>query len=197
MGGLVSDIPVLTSEEYTNVTGCLSILSPFHKAIVELSEEKRVSGLKLIPLLKIIEKILQEEARRSTNPLARELGEHLIKPLREKLHTLQSSSIMSLPTLLDPRFKTIGFFSQTKAVRRSRETTHIYLCAPSSSVPCEGVFPKAGEVSSKKRNRLNPSTVKQILFLNKNPLKIHISCTSTYTTLFMSTSTIISYHLHP
>ncbi|KAK0137855.1 Zinc finger BED domain-containing protein 1 [Merluccius polli] len=58
LGGLVSDIPALTSEEYTNVTGCLSILSPFHEATVELSEEKRVSGSKVIPLLKMIEKML-------------------------------------------------------------------------------------------------------------------------------------------
>ena len=56
-----------------------------------------------------------KQALRSTNPLARGLGEHLIKLVREKLHTLQSSSIMSLPTLLEPRFETIGFFSQTKA----------------------------------------------------------------------------------
>ncbi|KAK0156243.1 Zinc finger BED domain-containing protein 1 [Merluccius polli] len=115
LSGLDSDIPVLTSEEYANITGCLSILAPFHEATVELSEEKRVSCSKVIPLLKMIETLLHEETTRNTNPLARELGEHLIKHVREKLHTLQSSSIMSLPTLLDPRFKTIGFFSPTKA----------------------------------------------------------------------------------
>ena len=83
MGGLVSDIPVLTSEEYTNVIGCLSIFSPFHEATVELSEEKRVSGSKVIPLLKMIEKMLKEEAMRSSNPLARELGDYLMKLLTE------------------------------------------------------------------------------------------------------------------
>ena len=44
----------------------------------------------------------------------------------------------------------------------------VYLCTPASSVPCERLFSKAGEIISKKRNRLNPSTVEQILFLNKN-----------------------------
>ena len=87
LGRLLGGIPVLTSEEY-NVTMCLSILSPFHEATVELSEEKTVSGSKVIPLLKIIEKMLQEEAMRSTNPLARELEEHLIKLVREKLQKL-------------------------------------------------------------------------------------------------------------
>ncbi|KAK0150994.1 Zinc finger BED domain-containing protein 6 [Merluccius polli] len=40
---------------------------------------------------------------------------------------LQSSSITSLPTLLDPRFKTIGFFSQSKADEAVRRLT--YVCA--------------------------------------------------------------------
>uniref|UniRef100_A0A1A8LFD7 HAT C-terminal dimerisation domain-containing protein n=2 Tax=Nothobranchius pienaari TaxID=704102 RepID=A0A1A8LFD7_9TELE len=44
------------------------------------------------------------------------------------------------------------------------------LCIPASSVPCERVFSKAGEVVSKKRNRLSPGTVEQILFLNKNDI---------------------------
>lgn len=43
-----------------------------------------------------------------------------------------------------------------------------FLCTPASSVPCERVFSKAGEVVSKKRNRLSPKTVEEILFLNKN-----------------------------
>ena len=43
-----------------------------------------------------------------------------------------------------------------------------FLCTPASSVPCERVFSKAGEVISKKRNRLSPNTVKILLFLNKN-----------------------------
>ena len=75
---------------------CLSILSPFHKATVELSEEKTVSGSKVIPLLKMIEKMLQEGAMRSTNPLARELEEHLIKLVREKLQKLcKATSIVT------------------------------------------------------------------------------------------------------
>lgn len=156
LSGLDSDIPVPTSEEYANITGCLTILAPFHEATVELSEEKRVSGSKVIPLLKMIERVLQEETTRSTCPLARELGEHLIKHLREKLHSLQSSSIMSLPTLLDPRFKTIGFFSPSKAeeaVRRLssecanviRETSH-HPSSPSTSTSSRNVDERPGNV---------------------------------------------------
>ena len=44
----------------------------------------------------------------------------------------------------------------------------VFLCMPASSVPCERVFSKCGEIVSKKRNRLNPSTVEKIMYLNKN-----------------------------
>lgn len=42
------------------------------------------------------------------------------------------------------------------------------LCSPSSSVPYEGVFSKAGELVSKRRNRLGAKTLQKLLFLNKN-----------------------------
>ncbi|XP_030000950.1 zinc finger BED domain-containing protein 4-like [Sphaeramia orbicularis] len=39
-----------------------------------------------------------------------------------------------------------------------------FLCTPASSMPCERIFSKAGEVVSQRRNRLKPSTVEKILF---------------------------------
>ncbi|XP_034529273.1 zinc finger BED domain-containing protein 4-like [Notolabrus celidotus] len=205
----------------------------------------------------MLEQMLQEEVIKPAPAVVVQMGEQLIRLLRERLYTLQSMSIMSLATLLDPRFKVIGFFSQTKAaeaikrltsecaiIRRSvhsREEipqastshdvtggsklwhrldasvmearssqnvtadatvevqrylaepnisrlenpleywerqkmlypnfyslAHSFLCTPASSVPCERVFSKAGEVVSKKRNRLKPQTVEKMLFLNNN-----------------------------
>ncbi|KAL6490173.1 hypothetical protein MHYP_G00005180 [Metynnis hypsauchen] len=43
-----------------------------------------------------------------------------------------------------------------------------YMGIAATSVPAERVFSKAGEVLSKKRNRLKGKTVNMILFLNKN-----------------------------
>lgn len=56
LASLETDLPMLTSEDCTNVTGCLSLL--FNEATVELSQEKRVSGSKVIPLLKMVEQML-------------------------------------------------------------------------------------------------------------------------------------------
>ena len=41
-----------------------------------------------------------------------------------------------------------------------------YVCIMASIVPVERVFSKAGELVSKKRNRLKDNKVKKILFLN-------------------------------
>lgn len=45
--------------------------------------------------------------------------------------------------------------------------TLVFLCMPASSVPCERVFSKGGEVVSKKKSSLIPKAVDKLLFLNK------------------------------
>ncbi|XP_078023476.1 E3 SUMO-protein ligase ZBED1-like [Epinephelus lanceolatus] len=262
LANLSTDITPLSSEEYGIIAGCLRVLAPFNDATVELSEEKRVSGSKVIPLLSMLDHSLEEEVGNAQTPHSTSIVNHLRRQLRERLYQLQSMSIMSLSTLLDPRFKSIGFFSPSKAaeavnrlttecaavIRNSSSSSsssppppqpstsevsqpvtqgnklwrhlddtvmqargqnvtadatvevqrymmepnigrredpleywdrqkHLYphlhklalafLSTPASSVPCERVFSKAGEIISKKRNHLSPTTVEK-LFLNKN-----------------------------
>ncbi|XP_038132927.1 uncharacterized protein LOC119777994 [Cyprinodon tularosa] len=114
LAGLQTDIPILTSEEFEIVRGCLSLLNPFYYATVELSAEETVSASKVIPLLKVLEQSLQEEMAKPAPPVSLEVGDHLIRQLRDRLQMLQSMSLLALATLLDPRFKVIVFFSHTK-----------------------------------------------------------------------------------
>ncbi|XP_035993649.1 zinc finger BED domain-containing protein 4-like [Fundulus heteroclitus] len=123
LAGLHTDIPFFTASEFDIVVACLSLLSPFYDATTELSAEEHVSASKVIPLLKMIEKALQEEDTKSAPAVAVEIGEQLIRQLREKLHMLQSMSILSLATLLDPRFKLIAFFSNTNAAEAVKRLT--------------------------------------------------------------------------
>lgn len=54
-------------------------------------------------------------------PITKELTENLIRRLREHIWSMESLSIMTMATLLDPRFKKLGFLNQTKmteAVKR-------------------------------------------------------------------------------
>lgn len=51
---LKTDVRPLSSEDYDTVDACLQLLAPFFQATVELSEEKRVSGSKVIPMTKML-----------------------------------------------------------------------------------------------------------------------------------------------
>ncbi|CAJ1052271.1 zinc finger BED domain-containing protein 1 [Xyrichtys novacula] len=114
---------MITCDEFNIVGGCLSLLSPFYYATAELSAEETVSASKVVPLMKMLEQNLQEEMAKPAPAVALEMGDQLIRQLREKLYTLQSMSIMSLATLLDPRFKVIGFFSPNKATEAVKRLT--------------------------------------------------------------------------
>ena len=128
LAGLRTDIQPLSADNYTVIKDCLKVLEPFNQATIELSEEKRVSGSKVIPLLSMLHCSLEEdEVGLIQTAESRDMAQFLRRQLRDKLNNIQSMSIMSLSTLLDPRFKKIGFFSPTKAV--DAETRLIAECA--------------------------------------------------------------------
>lgn len=52
---MTSLCPPVTAGEYNNTGDCFSVLSSFKDAVVELSEQERVSSSKATPLLKMIE----------------------------------------------------------------------------------------------------------------------------------------------
>lgn len=64
LASLKTDIAPLHAQDYEAIQQILCVLAPFHLATVELSEEKRVSGSKVIPLLKMIHHSLQGEQNR-------------------------------------------------------------------------------------------------------------------------------------
>ncbi|KAK7891903.1 hypothetical protein WMY93_023866 [Mugilogobius chulae] len=112
---LKTDIPPLNNQEIEIIEETLRVLAPFHQATVELSEEKRVSGSKVIPMLKMLHHSLQRNAHTVTTETAITLVENLKRRLLETLYSLESLSVMTIPTLLDPRFKKIAFLSESKA----------------------------------------------------------------------------------
>lgn len=111
MASLKTDIPPLTPEDFEIIEEMLRVLSPFDQATRELSEEKRVSGSKVIPFLKRIHIELQHQTSTLTKSAAQELAENLRKRITESITNMESLSVMTLATLLDPRFVFLFFIT--------------------------------------------------------------------------------------
>lgn len=63
----------------------------------------------------------------------------------------------------------IHWWNQKKAVLPNLAVqARIYLAIPATSVPSERLFSSAGNVFTKKRNRLNQNNIHNILFLREN-----------------------------
>nr|XP_055024633.1 uncharacterized protein LOC129414600 [Misgurnus anguillicaudatus] len=114
LASLRTDITPPTALEYEAVQDALHVLAPFHQATVELSGEKRVSASKVIPLMKMLHHNITNKSEGLNTNCARQLGDSLLQRVREKAVHLETLSVMTIPTLLDPRFKKIGFLSQGK-----------------------------------------------------------------------------------
>ena len=115
MASLPCDVTMLTPMEFTIIKECLGVLGPFNEATIELSEEKRVSASKILPLLKMVSLTLCEQRGSILTDMAQHLTKSIQLKLMECLSRSQKTSILTLPTLLDPRFKTLGFLTPSKA----------------------------------------------------------------------------------
>ncbi|XP_056902533.1 uncharacterized protein LOC130533292 [Takifugu flavidus] len=68
---LPTDLDLLTANDFECASECRKIPSPFHAATVELSHEKRVSGSKITPLIKMLKHALSELMARLKSELSR------------------------------------------------------------------------------------------------------------------------------
>lgn len=79
---------------------------------MELLEEKRVSGSKVIPLLRMPQHYIFSRCGHITCPVGENLASNLRNNLVDKFAFLQKVTALSVATLLDPRFKELGFCNQ-------------------------------------------------------------------------------------
>ncbi|KAM4534867.1 E3 SUMO-protein ligase ZBED1-like isoform 1-T1 [Fundulus diaphanus] len=114
LASLKTDLTPLTADEFTIIGETLLVLAPFHQATVELSAERRVSGSKVIPMMKMLYMALERNASTLHTDTARHLHEHLKRRVTDTASNLESLGVLTLATLLDPRFKSLGFHSSSK-----------------------------------------------------------------------------------
>ncbi|XP_014854594.1 PREDICTED: zinc finger BED domain-containing protein 1-like [Poecilia mexicana] len=111
---LKADLTPLTADEHNIIGETLLVLAPFHQATVELSEERRVSGSKVIPMMKMLYLALESNASTLHTQPAIHLHENLKRRVTDTASNLESKSVLALATLLDPRFKSLGFRNSSK-----------------------------------------------------------------------------------
>ncbi|KAM6980877.1 zinc finger BED domain-containing protein 4-like [Aplochiton taeniatus] len=114
---LETDILPLGSSGYEVIHQCLAVLKPFHQANAELCSEKRVSASKVIPLVHMLTVILEEQRQSLgfVRSSAATLSSQLQRALQASFSTVETEPVLALATLLDPRFKVLGFGCQASA----------------------------------------------------------------------------------
>ncbi|XP_052450964.1 zinc finger BED domain-containing protein 6-like [Carassius gibelio] len=123
LSNLNSDTAPLTSFEYNIIQESLSLLQPFKLATTELSEEQRVSASKLIPLYRMLQHKLSQKKGQSAQESTAQLGTHLQEGLHSRCGGYESFRALALATLLDPRFKNVGFGNPAKAQEAEKQIT--------------------------------------------------------------------------
>ncbi|XP_077403864.1 zinc finger BED domain-containing protein 4-like [Vanacampus margaritifer] len=98
LAGLNTDITPLTSHQLRLISESLQVLSPFNDATVELSEERKASGSKVIPLLAMLHHTLEDDMGAIQMEESKAMAECLKKQLRAEGQALQPPSHEHLVT---------------------------------------------------------------------------------------------------
>ncbi|XP_063931343.1 zinc finger BED domain-containing protein 4-like [Zophobas morio] len=101
--------PMLTANELAIIDECLKLLGPFEDATKNISGEKYVSGSLVIPMTNCIKTSLHRI--NVSNPFAKNLKKELEAQIEKKLDPLETNILLSIATIVDPRFKRLHFSS--------------------------------------------------------------------------------------
>ena len=99
---------VLTPSDVLILKDALVLLAPFEEATREISGETFISISKIIPMARSLQLMISKST--STRPLKLEL----IEQMRQRFTNMEGNLLLLLSTLLDPRFKKLGFVDSNK-----------------------------------------------------------------------------------
>ena len=137
----------ISDEEWQMLEITRELLEPCYQFTVELSGEMFVTASKVIPLVKLLSrfflKVIKEEnnKRKSLPPGIEQSYRHKfvrIIQIVERMWTYNTNHILTMATLIDPRFKRIGFNCENDARKASsnlkKELTHAATSPSGASV---------------------------------------------------------------
>ncbi|KAG7514676.1 zinc finger BED domain-containing 4-like [Solea senegalensis] len=135
--GIRAKVRCLVTDTAPNTIACANILMPQRKG--------RVSGSKVIPMVKMLKHKAVRQCASVTHHIASNLVHNINTNLQEKCAMLEKVTSLTLSTLLAPRFKEVGFCSSTScqaAVERlTRECANIMPAPALPLPPAEGPPP--------------------------------------------------------
>ncbi|KAL1251292.1 hypothetical protein QQF64_019088 [Cirrhinus molitorella] len=109
-------LPVLFSSDWDAIESAVRILHPFFQVTEEISAELNVTASKCIPMVRNLQKVttsmMQQQEKGN---IGYRLAEALNGTLQRRCSAYETSRLLSKATILDPRFKTLGFISPQKA----------------------------------------------------------------------------------
>ncbi|XP_022163234.1 zinc finger BED domain-containing protein 4-like [Myzus persicae] len=174
---------MLTADEIDLAKEMLSVLRPMEVATRELCGQKYVTSSKVIPLINCL--IQKTESINISNPIALTLKQAMLENLDKRFGRMEEISLLSVATILDPRFKTIHLNNpncsarairliknKITEVRNSCDDINSSSCHGSSdddgddslwSVHTELVTQKAASVTSEQSEERIPTDLKHYL----------------------------------
>nr|XP_055033929.1 zinc finger BED domain-containing protein 4-like [Misgurnus anguillicaudatus] len=109
-------------------------------------QKKTVPGSKVIPLIRMLRHAIATKQQVVTDEKAAQLCNNLNTLMTERLAHYETASQMTLATLLDPRFKTIGFCNPSNAQNAIKRLTAE--CATKVRETASDPIPEQGESST-------------------------------------------------
>ncbi|CAG8560699.1 6805_t:CDS:2, partial [Acaulospora morrowiae] len=166
----------LTEDEWNCITELVSLLCPFAEAIKFLGGSTYSTLSILYPTIQSLFNHLQSNIQSTYQPIIL-IREAILKSMKNRWLDFEDFGLLAF--LMDPRFKSLTFISPSIKECILSFVRNLIEVSPQQSpllnetispisVPAERLFSSAGNTLTEKRNRLDPTTDSDLLFLNQN-----------------------------
>jgi hypothetical protein len=129
------DSPQLPSRNKIDIIHeCISLLEPIEEVTKEVSAEKHVTISKLIPVTRLMSTVI--DRFNTVSQIAKNLQQALQLQFNKRFRQIEDVKLISVATLLDPRFKNIYFNNPTACANAITEINkEINILISNSSLP--------------------------------------------------------------
>ena len=125
----------LSAADKEHLKKTIDVLQPFETATTEMSAEKYVSVSKIIPLPRSLQRITL-----GSSDVSEGIKNQLVSQMRNCFVNMEGNVLLAKSTLLDPRFKKMGFLTSGTphaSIESLTQEMALLQAAPAPAVPTE------------------------------------------------------------